>query len=88
MCVTEFNNNMFLWQKSGRNSIIGDEYRWPKVIPYYLEDDLGEHLQSETYTGLCLYTQLKSSVSVRSLKHVLKKSCSLRLNLIKNAVKT
>ncbi|CAB1428797.1 unnamed protein product [Pleuronectes platessa] len=23
-----------------RNSIIGDEYRWPKTIPYYMEDDL------------------------------------------------
>ncbi|XP_029686870.1 meprin A subunit beta [Takifugu rubripes] len=26
------------WQT--RNSIIGDEYRWPKTIPYYMEDDL------------------------------------------------
>uniref|UniRef100_A0A665VWV6 Metalloendopeptidase n=1 Tax=Echeneis naucrates TaxID=173247 RepID=A0A665VWV6_ECHNA len=23
-----------------RNSILGDEYRWPKTIPYYMEDDL------------------------------------------------
>uniref|UniRef100_A0A8C2WFY1 Metalloendopeptidase n=1 Tax=Cyclopterus lumpus TaxID=8103 RepID=A0A8C2WFY1_CYCLU len=23
-----------------RNSIIGEEYRWPKTIPYYMEDDL------------------------------------------------
>ncbi|XP_064410255.1 LOW QUALITY PROTEIN: meprin A subunit beta [Latimeria chalumnae] len=23
-----------------RNSLIGDEYRWPKTIPYYLEDSL------------------------------------------------
>uniref|UniRef100_A0A671Y1X6 Meprin A subunit n=1 Tax=Sparus aurata TaxID=8175 RepID=A0A671Y1X6_SPAAU len=23
-----------------RNSIIGDQYRWPKTIPYYMEDDL------------------------------------------------
>lgn len=41
---------MFLSQNLGRNSIIGDEYRWPKVIPYYLEDDLGEHLHSETHS--------------------------------------
>uniref|UniRef100_W5N2W7 Meprin A subunit n=1 Tax=Lepisosteus oculatus TaxID=7918 RepID=W5N2W7_LEPOC len=27
-------------QKQGRNSILGDEYRWPKIIPYYLEDSL------------------------------------------------
>ncbi|XP_072567320.1 meprin A subunit beta [Paramormyrops kingsleyae] len=26
--------------KQGRNSILGDEYRWPKTIPYYLEDSL------------------------------------------------
>ncbi|XP_059197329.1 meprin A subunit beta [Centropristis striata] len=25
---------------SSRNSIIGDRYRWPKTIPYYLEDNL------------------------------------------------
>ncbi|XP_063323159.1 meprin A subunit beta-like [Pelmatolapia mariae] len=25
---------------SGRNSIIGDQYRWPTIIPYYLEDSL------------------------------------------------
>ncbi|CAB1425737.1 unnamed protein product [Pleuronectes platessa] len=25
---------------SGRNSIIGDSYRWPTTIPYYLEDSL------------------------------------------------
>ncbi|XP_019936134.2 meprin A subunit beta-like [Paralichthys olivaceus] len=25
---------------SSRNSIIGDAYRWPKTIPYYLEDSL------------------------------------------------
>jgi len=24
-----------------RNSIIGDKYRWPTTIPYYLEDNLG-----------------------------------------------
>ncbi|MEQ2287052.1 hypothetical protein AMECASPLE_008542 [Ameca splendens] len=23
-----------------RNSIIGDEYKWPKTVPYYMEDDL------------------------------------------------
>uniref|UniRef100_A0A8C5DJY7 Metalloendopeptidase n=1 Tax=Gouania willdenowi TaxID=441366 RepID=A0A8C5DJY7_GOUWI len=26
--------------KQTRNSIIGEEYRWPKKIPYYMEDDL------------------------------------------------
>lgn len=31
---------MLQWQS--RNSIIGDEYRWPKTIPYYMEDDLGK----------------------------------------------
>lgn len=28
-------------QRQSRNSIIGDEYRWPTTIPYVLEDDLG-----------------------------------------------
>uniref|UniRef100_A0A4W5KZD0 Meprin A subunit n=1 Tax=Hucho hucho TaxID=62062 RepID=A0A4W5KZD0_9TELE len=27
-------------EKQGRNSIIGDQYRWPKTVPYYFEDDL------------------------------------------------
>uniref|UniRef100_A0A8C2XUC1 Metalloendopeptidase n=1 Tax=Cyclopterus lumpus TaxID=8103 RepID=A0A8C2XUC1_CYCLU len=27
-------------QKSTRNSILGDQYRWPTTIPYYLEDSL------------------------------------------------
>lgn len=26
--------------RHGRNSIIGDEYRWPRTVPYYMEDDL------------------------------------------------
>lgn len=29
-------------QKQSRNSIIGEEYRWPTTIPYYMGDDLGE----------------------------------------------
>lgn len=29
-------------QRQTRNSIIGDQYRWPKTIPYYMEDDLGK----------------------------------------------
>ncbi|XP_042624596.1 meprin A subunit beta [Cyprinus carpio] len=35
-----FEGDIVYDEKLGRNSIIGDEYRWPKVIPYYLEDDL------------------------------------------------
>ncbi|XP_035284307.1 meprin A subunit beta-like [Anguilla anguilla] len=27
-------------EKQGRNSILGDQYRWPTTIPYYLEDSL------------------------------------------------
>ncbi|XP_030288293.1 meprin A subunit beta-like [Sparus aurata] len=27
-------------ESSSRNSIIGDQYRWPTTIPYYLEDNL------------------------------------------------
>ncbi|XP_066537945.1 meprin A subunit beta [Hoplias malabaricus] len=27
-------------ERPGRNSIIGDQYLWPKTIPYYFEDDL------------------------------------------------
>ncbi|XP_076581894.1 meprin A subunit beta [Chaetodon auriga] len=27
-------------EKFSRNSVIGDEYRWPTTIPYYLEDSL------------------------------------------------
>ncbi|XP_020491307.2 meprin A subunit beta [Labrus bergylta] len=32
--------DIVLDEKQTRNSIIGDEYRWPKTIPYYMEDDL------------------------------------------------
>uniref|UniRef100_A0A3B4G9R9 Metalloendopeptidase n=1 Tax=Pundamilia nyererei TaxID=303518 RepID=A0A3B4G9R9_9CICH len=34
--------SLWLWQKQPRNSIIGEEYRWPKTIPYYMQDDLGK----------------------------------------------
>lgn len=32
--------DIVLDEKQPRNSIIGEEYRWPKTIPYYMEDDL------------------------------------------------
>ncbi|XP_061777107.1 meprin A subunit beta [Nerophis ophidion] len=32
--------DIVLDDKQSRNSIIGDEYRWPLTIPYYMEDDL------------------------------------------------
>ncbi|XP_054624550.1 meprin A subunit beta [Dunckerocampus dactyliophorus] len=32
--------DIVLDEKQSRNSIIGDEYRWPTTIPYYMEDDL------------------------------------------------
>ncbi|KAL0966179.1 hypothetical protein UPYG_G00291960 [Umbra pygmaea] len=32
--------DIVLDEKQSRNSIVGDEYRWPKTIPYYFEDDL------------------------------------------------
>ncbi|XP_039670909.1 meprin A subunit beta [Perca fluviatilis] len=32
--------DIVLDKRQTRNSIIGDEYRWPKTIPYYMEDDL------------------------------------------------
>ncbi|XP_071383635.1 meprin A subunit beta [Centroberyx affinis] len=32
--------DIVLDERQVRNSIIGDEYRWPKTIPYYMEDDL------------------------------------------------
>lgn len=28
-------------QTPNRNSIIGEKYRWPPTVPYYLEDSLG-----------------------------------------------
>lgn len=31
----------FLFQELERNSIIGDQYRWPHTIPYVLDDSLG-----------------------------------------------
>ncbi|KAJ8272787.1 hypothetical protein GJAV_G00093440 [Gymnothorax javanicus] len=31
---------MFYGSKESRNSILGDQYRWPTTIPYYLEDSL------------------------------------------------
>ncbi|KAM6948725.1 meprin A subunit beta [Aplochiton taeniatus] len=27
-------------ENQGRNSIIGEEYKWPRTVPYYMEDDL------------------------------------------------
>ncbi|XP_058487037.1 meprin A subunit beta [Solea solea] len=35
-----FEGDIVLDERQTRNSIIGDEYRWPKTIPYYMEDDL------------------------------------------------
>ncbi|XP_033506234.2 meprin A subunit beta [Epinephelus lanceolatus] len=32
--------DIVLDERQTRNSIIGDQYRWPKTIPYYMEDDL------------------------------------------------
>ncbi|XP_024128946.1 meprin A subunit beta [Oryzias melastigma] len=32
--------DIVLHGKQTRNSIIGDEYKWPRTIPYYMEDDL------------------------------------------------
>ncbi|XP_051785123.1 meprin A subunit beta-like [Erpetoichthys calabaricus] len=32
--------DIILDPRQEKNSIIGDEYRWPKTIPYYLEDSL------------------------------------------------
>ncbi|XP_029380877.1 meprin A subunit beta-like [Echeneis naucrates] len=32
--------DIVLEERQTRNSILGDEYRWPKTIPYYMEDDL------------------------------------------------
>ncbi|KAM6919054.1 meprin A subunit beta-like [Xenentodon cancila] len=32
--------DIVLDERQPRNSIIGDEYKWPKTIPYYMEDDL------------------------------------------------
>ncbi|XP_022533895.2 meprin A subunit beta [Astyanax mexicanus] len=29
-----------VFEKEGRNSIIGEQYLWPKTVPYYFEDDL------------------------------------------------
>ncbi|XP_059200939.1 meprin A subunit beta [Centropristis striata] len=35
-----FEGDIVLDERQTRNSIIGDQYRWPKTIPYYMEDDL------------------------------------------------
>ncbi|KAJ1191522.1 hypothetical protein NDU88_000838 [Pleurodeles waltl] len=35
-----FEGDILLDEMNGRNSIIGDEYRWPLTLPYYLEDSL------------------------------------------------
>ncbi|XP_017206637.2 meprin A subunit beta isoform X2 [Danio rerio] len=35
-----FEGDILYDETLGRNSIIGEEYRWPKTIPYYFEDDL------------------------------------------------
>uniref|UniRef100_A0A668AIL0 Meprin A subunit n=1 Tax=Myripristis murdjan TaxID=586833 RepID=A0A668AIL0_9TELE len=33
-------NAEFFLHRQIRNSIIGDQYRWPKTVPYYMEDSL------------------------------------------------
>ncbi|XP_059914496.1 meprin A subunit beta [Gadus macrocephalus] len=32
--------DIVLDERQSRNSIIGDEYRWPRTVPFYMEDDL------------------------------------------------
>ncbi|KAJ0011574.1 hypothetical protein NQD34_012549 [Periophthalmus magnuspinnatus] len=32
--------DIVLDEKQAKNSIIGEQYRWPRTIPYYMEDDL------------------------------------------------
>ncbi|XP_061654655.1 meprin A subunit beta isoform X3 [Phyllopteryx taeniolatus] len=32
--------DIVLGEKQSRNSVVGEEYRWPTTIPYYMEDDL------------------------------------------------
>ncbi|KAJ3595262.1 hypothetical protein NHX12_004566 [Muraenolepis orangiensis] len=32
--------DIVLDERQSRNSIIGEQYRWPKMVPYYMEDDL------------------------------------------------
>uniref|UniRef100_A0A3B4DEM6 Metalloendopeptidase n=1 Tax=Pygocentrus nattereri TaxID=42514 RepID=A0A3B4DEM6_PYGNA len=43
--IFDINEGLCLWnfcdqQAEGRNSILGDQYRWPTTVPYYLEDSL------------------------------------------------
>ncbi|XP_077581372.1 meprin A subunit beta [Stigmatopora nigra] len=35
-----FEGDIVLGKKQSRNSILGEEYRWPTTIPYFMEDDL------------------------------------------------
>lgn len=36
-----------------RNSIIGDNYRWPHTIPYVLDDSLGTVFARDNVCMLC-----------------------------------
>lgn len=57
--------NLFLHshQTFSRNSIIGDEYRWPTTIPYYLEDSLGtlRYGNSHSQYLTCYYRHASNS---------------------------
>lgn len=63
-------------QSSSRNSIIGDQYRWPTTIPYYLEDNLGKtpcHRNSHSHY-IQRYYGYDSSVCLAFYRHECKGS--------------
>uniref|UniRef100_A0A672F777 Meprin A subunit n=1 Tax=Salarias fasciatus TaxID=181472 RepID=A0A672F777_SALFA len=47
-----------------RNSLIGDEYRWPKTIPYYMEDDLEINAKGVIHKAFEQY-RLKSCIDFK-----------------------
>ncbi|NXC14741.1 MEP1B protein, partial [Corythaeola cristata] len=51
--INEGLNTYFLSQMQKRNSIIGDNYRWPHIVPYVLDDSLGTVFALDNVCILC-----------------------------------
>ena len=46
---------------ANRNSIVRDQYRWPKTIPYYIEESVGEMMLSNGTSKASEYWNIESA---------------------------
>ncbi|XP_049337244.1 meprin A subunit beta isoform X2 [Astyanax mexicanus] len=51
-------------QDNGKNSILGEKYRWPTTVPYYLEDDLEINAKGVTLKAFEQY-RLKTCIDFK-----------------------